>query len=379
MKKSFKVKINPEVLVYMRETDGWRIEEIAKKIGVTEKNYKKIELGDKLPTFKQLERIADCLGRPVTALLLPKIPEEPSFTSSFRILSKDEQLFSKEFRLAVRKSRYNQSILSDLMKSLGISFNSKIASIQDNPQKLAQEERRRMKIFLDEQFMWKNAFEAFNTWRSAIELNNILVFQFKFPIEDGKGFVLMDKELPVITINLTDNILARIFTLLHLYAHVILGITEVYTGEKEITINKDVEDWCDKFALEFLIPEGSLKIDKDFQFLIYNKEINSEILQNLLTKFKVNRQIILKRLKMSNLIGDDDYRRELANLPNEPGEFLQINKMTLPQKCLEEKGKQFISLVIQSREKGIINTHDVIEYLSIKLKHLDKIQELITI
>jgi hypothetical protein len=51
--------------------------------------------------------------------------------------------------------------------------------------------------------------------------------------------------------------------------------------------------------------------------------------------------------------------------------------MTPPQKCLQEKGKQFISIILASKERGIITTQDVIEYLSIRLKHLNKIQELI--
>ena len=71
------------------------------------------------------------------------------------------------------------------------------------------------------------------------------------------------------------------------------------------------------------------------------------------------------------------YRRELSVLKKQ---YVEISKvggfMTPPQKCLQEKGKQFISIVLASKERGIITTADMIDYLSVKHKYLDRITEL---
>lgn len=378
--KSLEVSINPSIIKWARESAGFSIEEISKKLKTSTENFKEIEAGSKPPTFRQLELLAHCFKRPVAIFFLPNPPEEPSITSSFRILPKSEGEFSKDLRLAIRKARHYQSIMNDLIKDLEIDSSCKIltAAIQDNPQKFAREERNRMEVSIDQQLKWKNAYEAFNIWRTAIESKNILVFQFKFPIEDARGFSLMDKVPPVIAINSNDNILARIFTLFHEYAHIILGKTEIYTGEDEIIIDKDVENWCDSFASEFLVPEKVLKEDKDFQFFIQSRRLEPEILQNLSNKFKISKKAILTRLRTLNLINEDVYRRESLTLRKQ---FVGISKtgrlMTPPRKCLQEKGKQFISFILQSKDRGIITTADAIEYLSIKLKHLDKVQELI--
>jgi len=378
--KSLEVSINPEIIKWARESAGWGVEEISKKLKTSKENFEKIESGSKLPTFRQLEFLANYFKRPVAVFFLPKPPEEPSIASSFRILPKSEREFSKDSRLAIRKARHYQSISNDLMKDLGIDFKPKIKALtlQDNPQEFAQEERKRMGISVDEQFKWKNAYDAFNVWRSTIESRNILVFQFKFPIEDARGFSLMDKEPPVIAINSTDNILARIFTLFHEYAHIILGITEIYAGEEEVITDRGVENWCDSFASEFLVPEKVLKEDKDFQFFIQSRRISPEVLQKLSKKFRISKKAILTRLRTLDLIEYDVYRRESLSLRKQ---YVGVSKiggfMTPPQKCLQEKGKQFISSILQGKERGIITTQDVIEYLSIKLKHLDKIQELI--
>ena len=378
--RSFEVSVNPEVLKWAREIGGWSIEEITKKIKTTKENYEKVEAGSKSPTFKQLELLANYFKRPVAVFFLQEPPEEPSIASSFRILPKSEQEFSKELKLAIRKTRYYQSIANTLLKDLGMATNSLILkrSINDNPIEIAKEERKKIGISVEGQYKWQNSYVAFNFWRGSIESENILIFQFKFPIKDARGYSLMDKEPPVITINSSDNILARIFTLFHEYAHILLGITEIYSGEEEINLDKEVENWCDRFASEFLLPEKNLKRDNDFQTYSRTRRLSSEILDNLSKKFRVSKKAVLTRLRTLNLIEYDVYKKELETLQKQ---YIEISPkggfISSSQKCLQEKGKQFISSVLQAKERGVITTADTIEYLSIKLKHLDKIQEAI--
>jgi Zn-dependent peptidase ImmA (M78 family)/DNA-binding XRE family transcriptional regulator len=378
--RSFEVSINPEIVKWAREVSGFSIEEIAKKIKTAKENYQKIEAGIKSPTFKQLDLLANYFKRPVAVFFLQKPPEEPSLASSFRILPKTEQEFSKELKLAIRKTRYYQSIANTLWKDLGMATNPAILkrSPNDNPIEVAKEERKKIGLSEQEQYKWQNPYIAFNFWRENIELKNILVFQFKFPVKDARGYSLMDKEPPVIAINSSDNILARIFTLFHEYAHILLGITEIYSGE-EINLSKDVENWCDRFASEFLLPEESLKRDSDFQTYSRTRRLSAEILENLSKKFKVSKQAILTRIKTLDLIEYNVYIKELSTLQKQ---HIEISKkvgffISPSQKCLQEKGPRFISSVLQAKERGVITTADTIEYLSVKLKHLDKIQEVI--
>lgn len=373
--KSYEVEINPAIIKWARESAGWSVEEIATKLRISEKNYQNLELGQRRPTFRQLELLANYFKRPLATFFLPEPPEEPSIASSFRILPESESELSKDLRLAIRKARYYQAIANELMLELGLEVEPKTKNFttQENPQRVAQEERRNMEISLEEQFKWKNANEAFNIWRSVIEARNILIFQFKFPVENARGFTLMDKQPPVIVLNSNDNILARIFTLFHEYAHIILGIPEIYT--EEVITHKEIENWCNTFASEFLIPEKALKEDEDFMHL-RTERIEPEILQNLSKKFKVSRKAILTRLKTLNLIQQENYERESAALEQIPLPQRRVF-ITPAQKCIQEKGKQFITSILEAKERGIITTQDAIEYLSINLKHLNKVQELV--
>ncbi|MCX7871615.1 MAG: helix-turn-helix domain-containing protein, partial [bacterium] len=69
-KNSLEVKINPDIIKWARESGGWSIEEISKKLKITKENFEKIEAGEKHPTFKQLETLAKYFKRPIAVFFL---------------------------------------------------------------------------------------------------------------------------------------------------------------------------------------------------------------------------------------------------------------------------------------------------------------------
>jgi len=357
MSRSFEVDVNSNIIKWARENAGWNIEEIASKL-----------------TYRQLELLSKYFKRPLSVFFLPKPPYEEPIASSFRVLPKSENLYSKEFRLALRKSRYYQSVARELMNAMGYDVSSPINkySLSDSPKTAAQKERENAGISIEKQLKWENAYEAFNNWRKIEE--NILIFQFKFPLKDARGFCLMGSP-PIIVINSSDNILARIFTLFHEYAHVLLGISEIYT--EEIITDRKIEEWCDSFAAEFLIPSNVVKEDPDFQILIQLKENVLEILEELSRKYKVSKKAILVRLKTLNLISHKQYKAFIQAIEEKPTEEKKFFFLSPEKRCIQEKGEKFISTVLEGKEKGIITTHEAIEYLSIKLKYIDKIQKLL--
>ena len=65
------------------------------------------------------------------------------------------------------------------------------------------------------------------------------------PIEDARGFALADANPKIIVVNSKDQIEARIFTLLHEFAHILLGETSISIPDlrSNNTIEKWVEGW----------------------------------------------------------------------------------------------------------------------------------------
>ena len=166
MSKSFEVDVNHEIIKWVRKSAGWNIEEIASKLKTSVDNYKKIESGIKKPTYRQLELLSKYLKRPLSVFFLPQPPQEEPITSSFRVLPKAENLYSKEFRLALRKSRYYQSVAKELMNAIGYGMSAPVSkyTLSNSPKTVAQKERESTGISIEKQLKWKNAYESFNKW-----------------------------------------------------------------------------------------------------------------------------------------------------------------------------------------------------------------------
>jgi hypothetical protein len=47
------------------------------------------------------------------------------------------------------------------------------------------------------------------------------------------------------------------------------------------------------------------------------------------------------------------------------------------RRCVQEKGPRFTSLVLEAKDRELITYSDVADYLSIRMKHLDKVQSLL--
>ena len=57
-KKSILVEVNPAVLIWLRESSGWEINDVAKRLQTSERIILAIEQGKKQPTLRQLKTLA---------------------------------------------------------------------------------------------------------------------------------------------------------------------------------------------------------------------------------------------------------------------------------------------------------------------------------
>ncbi len=161
---SFEVDVNPDVIKWARETAGWTIEEIANKLKISPEVCEKIEQGIVKPTCKQIEKFAYHYRLPVFAFFLPELPTEEPNSVLFSLLPFSEESFSKELRFSIREAKYYQYIANEIIRDLGIEPDVNISKyeIKDDPVKAAQNERKNIKIKIEDQKKWKDEYYAFN-------------------------------------------------------------------------------------------------------------------------------------------------------------------------------------------------------------------------
>ena len=79
------VKINPEVLRWARDWFNMSTDYVAKKMSspsITEETIVAWENGDKMPTYRQLQKLADILEKPLEIFLYPSLSALPSYTNT---------------------------------------------------------------------------------------------------------------------------------------------------------------------------------------------------------------------------------------------------------------------------------------------------------
>lgn len=387
MGKSFEVDANPAAIRYAREEIGYTIEEIVKKakIGSVER-YKKIESGDIKPTFSEIKRLSECLKRPIAFFFLPEIPKEEKLFVDFRSFVKAMPTPQKKVNKVINEIKKYYMVIKDLSEELEEIKFFKIPqyTLNENPKEVARIERERLGINIEIQKKWKNAYEAFDGWRDRIENENIFVFLYSAELKEGRGLSICNEPPFIIAINSKDNILARIFTLFHEYAHILLRKSYIDVEELEVEDEKsEVEGWVNIFTSEFLLPEDILKNDEIFEILI-KEDLNSDSFWDNLTKlskrYKLSRKALLTKFKKMGIFSEEKYRNALAIL--EKREKISEKEkgwrpLTQSEKCLKLRGKNYVSLILKSLNKKIINTYDALEYLSIKHENLSDLYNLI--
>ncbi len=391
-RKSLKVNVNPAVMKWARESAGLDPDTVKKRLNVSIGTIHEWEQGTKKPTLTTLETLASYYKRPLAVFFLPEPPHEPSLPTDFRVLPKESRhMLSKKTRLAIRRARRVQSLATELEQTKGdigeTIANIASASLSDDPEITAERVRSRMAITIEDQYSFKSLYEAFDKWRGALESLNIMVYQTPFPLEEARGFSLLDHKLPIIVVNISDAIAARIFTLFHEYAHLLLGASgicipnETYRDDID---TQEVEIFCNHFAGSFLVPKRVLQEDECARLISQQSTIDDDCLSDIAQRFKVSRQVTLRRLLFCGLISRDQYMRKLEELHSQLRQILADKKSRKPsfglrpsKRCVVENGRLFSSLVMDAKEREYITYNDLADYLSINLKHLGEVQALL--
>jgi len=383
-RKALPVTVNPDVMKWARDSTGLDTPAVARRLSVsadTVEQWESREPGTKKPTLKTLEELASFYKRPLAAFLLPEPPQEPPMPTDLRTLpEKEKHPLSRKTRLAIRRARRLQSLATELMEAAGRETVAIIgkAALAEDPEVVASRERDSLEISVEEQFGWRDHYVAFRKWREIVESRNIMVLQAQMRVEEARGFTLLDHLLPTIVISASDFIGARIFTLFHEYAHFLLGTSGICIPNEALSENgegREVERFCDHFAGALLVPKHALR--EKAKSITRIVEGDDSYLDEIAELFKVSRPVILRRMLICELISKPQYERKLADIQYQRKRREGGFGVPAAKRCILENGSLFTSLVLDAKNRELINYSNLADYLSINLKHLGKLEALL--
>ena len=298
--------VNPDILVWARETAGLTQPDAAAKVGIRDARgvaavdrLAALERGDEEPTRPVLVRMAQHYRRPLLAFYLSAPPPRADRGADFRTLagprsSETEALVDALVRNVCSRQQMVRAALeaedeAEPLPFVGVLTRSgDAAPATESPdnvferrprsalRRLQRLAARHLNQVLGHDLNAARYHEqptpakAFALLRSRAEDAGVFVLlkgdlgshHTVLPVEAFRGFAVADDVAPFVVVNDNDSEPAWSFTLLHELVHLLLGQTGI-SGARPGT---KVEEFCNNVAAEWMLPERTLdriKIDLD--------------------------------------------------------------------------------------------------------------------
>ncbi|MCW5649150.1 MAG: ImmA/IrrE family metallo-endopeptidase [Ramlibacter sp.] len=383
--------INPDLLLWARQTAGLSIEDLARRTGIALARLVKAEAGETPLTTIQLEKVAAICRRPVAAFYLPRAPAIPVAIPDFRRLPEGGlRSLSTELRLEIRRAQQRRQETLDLAEELeedlpifDLSF-----SLDLSPHEASKKLRDYMRISVEEQISWGKPEKALKEWKKAAEAIGVMVFEVsRIPVSEMRGVALSLSPLPIAILNGADEASARIFSLIHELAHLALNVSAIDSGafdEDGLAAQEArTEKFCNEVAGEFLVP--ILSVQK-FLEARQNSVLDLALVAAIAKHFSVSRQVVARRLQVRGHINPAQYRQWHQQLKEEYEQYLKdrkakikANKSGPPFEVIQARNlsQTFVRVAFNAYDQDHLSLNGVSGLLGLKVKGVFALRNLV--
>lgn len=378
------VTVTPSLLTWAREESGYPVDRVAHRLNVNEDRILAWEQGERQPTLKQVEKLAQFFHRPLSVFFLPRPPQLAPLGAEYRRLPGVEPGHeSPELRLALRQMLTRRENTLNLIGELGhtVPEFSLRAHLREQPAHVGRRLREATGVDVATQLAWPNEWRAWSEWRAAAEQLGVLVFQFtKVTLDEVRGLALLRSPLPAVGINGKEVPEAKSFTLFHEVVHLMLA-----AGHEEAPALKErrspaewteVERFAEIAASHALVPEDTLQSTVR-QLSPQTPTWDIDNVRRLARKFRLTPLATATRLRESDFITWAQYNRWRADwqayvdkLPLKRGGGFA----TQEQKAVNRAGRPFAQLVLEALSANRITAVDASRYLDLKFQHFDNLR-----
>ncbi len=369
--------ITSEVVTWARARAGYATAEDAAEQLKLKKLVQWEDANDPaLPTYPQLEKLADAFKVPIAVFFFPEPPDLPPISETFRTLESEQfDQIPPRMRLLLRKARAFQISLEELSSGRNRAERLITREMAFEPtasvDTIAETVRDYLGIPLEQQFEWRDIEDALEHWRQALLSVGVYVFKDQFRQNDFSGFCLYDQEFPIIYVNNTTTKTRQIFTLFHELAHLLFHTSGVDTPDDSYIDDlansaQRIEVICNHLAAKLLVPEDA------FERAFVGRPANEATAEYLAALFKVSREFIYRKLLDRGLISEDEYQRAAQRWTAQKKKGKGGDHYNTKIAYL---GPEYINLAFSEFYRNRIDEAQLADYLDTKPKNLGALEE----
>jgi Zn-dependent peptidase ImmA (M78 family)/transcriptional regulator with XRE-family HTH domain len=250
-----------EVLKHLRTNRRFELAAVAHATGISTSRLQEFEQGTREPTFRQVETLAETYGVPSYLLSIDAIPNLPESPTDFRRSVPAPAHLSPA---AMQRVWDAEQVAQATKQLLGAAKASLATWAQNvNIEKPTPSNASALRKFFDDwlstrkgklAFTGTDEQKFFGALRLFVEAQGTVVRVNQAPPEDFLGFYLEPEEgVPTAFVNRKiSSSKAQLFTLVHEYAHWILGASGI---SDPFRLKNQIERTCNEFAAEFIAPK----------------------------------------------------------------------------------------------------------------------------
>ncbi len=366
--------INPDILIWARESAGFAVEEAARKLGF--KDTKQATGAEKLLAFERgevpsralLVKMSKCYRQPLLTFYLAAAPRKGNRGNDYRTLPDGLPLTENALvDLLIRDLKARQSVVRTILveedEAEPVGFIGSITR-QHGVRQVAELISSTIRFDLGA-FRRIQGFEkAFAYLRNKVEAqgafvllaSNLGTHHTDIDTRIFRGFAASDPIAPFIVINPLDSKAAWSFTLLHELAHLFLGESGVSGNYSE----QEVEKFCNDVASEILLPAD------DFNNVVFNTADSEVLIQELGSfskRFNISRKLLAYRLYRRGTIDQNCWMELNEHFKQDWQKFRAAQKEQNQEKEIKinpnvvrrhRLGTALLSLVQRMSESGMI-------------------------
>jgi len=381
MSVSVRVKLgNPVLLSWARESAGYTVGQMAAYLGKPEDVIVAWEEGTEEPTYRQLEKIANRVKRPLAAFFLPSIPEEPPVPADFRTLpGKREGRYEPRSLIAFREARTALSDIRELLSELELDvvFSLPSFGLEADPEVEAAKVRASLGISIEMQRTHcRDHYQALDMWRDALFDYGVVAMVFRMQMEDARAFCLVQDNLAAVGLNSADAGYARIFSLFHEVCHLCLGQPGVSGGAPETasggrSAKLKLERYCDQFAAGLLLPADNSAVAAALESVA--RDHSDESVEEVARAFKVSRYVVLRRALDLGYVDRNAYWSTFSRWRDEePKTRGSSSGADYVSQQLSHLGKRFAALIFSALDADRISLYGASRLLAMDPRHFAK-------
>lgn len=387
-----KANINPDLLIWARETAGLSFDAAADKVASSPEQLLSWEIGSEQPSIPQLRKLAEVYKRPLAVLYLRERPVSFLPMQDFRRPPVGTAAgFSTALTLEIRTAHQRRNLALELFEDTAESPPSfeLVASIDEDPDAVAQRVRAHLGVEYAVQAKWRDPRAGYYVWLAKIEAAGVLVFQSsKIASDEASGFAQWYPELPFVVVNGKDQPARRTYSLLHELVHLTLrqsGVSDLSPDDQSSASHAKIEAFCNFVAGAALVPRDQLLRNGVVSARGTGRhDWTDDEIKEVATAFSVSREAIVRRLLILNRTSAAYYAQKRAQYAREYREIVERQRQknigkpiprNMPRETISALGKTLVRKVIENYYQDRMTLSDVSGALGVKVRHIRTIAE----